>query len=100
MVLISSLLWLTLLSVPVIQAVRLTNCCQDLRRIGHELRSRPFGYQDTSQEDLDSLLLFTSNIKMEAKMLNIPIRASGVVAILLMTTLLILFLGQINFVKF
>ena len=100
MVLISSVLWLSLLSVPVIQAVRLTNACQELRRIGHELRSRPFGYQETSQEDLDSLLLFTSNIQMEAKMLNIPIRASGVVSILLITTLIILFLGQINFVKF
>ncbi|CAG2103795.1 unnamed protein product, partial [Medioppia subpectinata] len=100
MVLISSLLWLSLLSVPIVQAVRLTNCCQGLRRIGHELRSRPFGYQDTPQEDLDSLLLFTSNIRMEAKMINIPIRASGVVSILVIILFCILFLGQINFVKF
>ncbi|XP_054166763.1 uncharacterized protein LOC128964225 [Oppia nitens] len=100
MVLISSLLWFTLLSVPIVQAVRLTNCCHDLRRLGHELRSRPFGYQETTQEDLDSLLLYTCNIKMEAKMLNIPIRASGVASILVITMFLVLFLGQINFVKF
>ncbi len=100
MVLTSSILWLSLLSVPVIQAVRLTNSCQNLRRIGHELRSRPFGYQDTSQDDLNSLLIYTSNIKMEAKMLSIPIRASGVLTILIITMFLILFLGQINVVKF
>lgn len=100
MILISSLLWLSLLSVAVIQAVRLTNSCEDLRDIGHELRSRPFGYQDTPQEDLDSLLLFTSNTRLKAKMLNIPIRGSAVVSILVILMLVILFLGQINFVKF
>ena len=100
MVFISSLLWLSLLSVAVIQAVRLTNSCQDLRDIGHELRSRPFGYQDTPQDDLDSLLLFTSNIRLEAKMLNIPIRGSTVVSILVVLLWIVLFLGQTNFVKF
>lgn len=99
-VLTSSVLWLSLLSVPVVQAVRLTNSCQNLRRIGHVLRSRPFGYQDTPQEDLDSLLIYTSNIKLEAKMLSIPIRAPGVLTILIIIIFMILFLGQINVVKF
>lgn len=99
-VMTSASLWISLLSVPVYQAVRLTKKCNELRSIGHELRARPFGYTNTSQDDLNSLLLYLSSLKMEAKMLHIPIRSSWLISILILGLLSILFFGQIGVLKF
>ncbi|RWS18936.1 uncharacterized protein B4U80_00396, partial [Leptotrombidium deliense] len=50
------LLWICLLILPLMQGFRLTDACTSLQELGHLLRSRPFGYQDAPQENLDSLL--------------------------------------------
>jgi len=98
-VLTSAFLWISLLSVPIFQAMRLSNYCHELRSIGIELRSRPFGYQDTPQDDLNCLLVFTSSLRMEAKMLYIPIRSSSILAILIAFIFTILFLGQAGLIR-
>lgn len=46
------------------QAARLSAGCNSLRKLGHELRVRPFGYRDTSDQELDSFLLYTSSLNL------------------------------------
>lgn len=98
-VLVSIFFWLSLFAVPLIQAVRLTSACRELQKIGHELRSRPFGYQEAQQQDLDSLLLYTTTLNMEAKILHVPIRSSCVVIICVFCLLAVLMLGQLGFLN-
>lgn len=98
-VLLSIFFWLSLFAVPLIQAVRLTSACRELQKIGHELRSRPFGYQEAQQQDLDSLLLYTTTLSMEAKILHVPIRSSCVVIVCVLILIVILMMGQLGFLN-
>ena len=41
----------------------MSNACGTIKKLGIEIRTRPFCYQDTSQGDLDSFLLFTSSFE-------------------------------------
>ncbi|KAF4523139.1 hypothetical protein B566_EDAN002394, partial [Ephemera danica] len=50
------LLWSLLTIAPFIQAAWLSGCCQAIRSVGHEVRTRPFVYQDAPTSELDSLL--------------------------------------------
>ena len=95
-VLLSLFFWSTLFAAPLVQGVRLTSACGDLRKIGHELRSRPFGYQDASQQDLDSLLLYTTNLSMNAKIMRIPVKASCILTICIIFIVVILMFGQLG----
>lgn len=95
-VILSLIFWASLFTVPLVQGIRLTNAGRDLRKIGHELRSRPFGYQDAAQEDLDSLLLYTTNLSLEAKILRVPIRSSCVLIICVLFLIIILMVGQLG----
>ena len=95
-VLLSLVFWLTLFTVPLIQGIRLTSACSDLRKIGHELRSRPFGYQETPQSDLDSLLLYTTNLDMNAKIIRVPVKASCILIICMIFLVVILMMGQLG----
>ena len=45
------------------QAARLTSKCRQLRRLGLQVRSRPFIYSDTPQLDLDSFLQYTNSTR-------------------------------------
>lgn len=93
-VLLSLFFWCTLFTVPIVQAIRLTSACCDLKRIGHELRARPFGYQAVSQEDLDSLLLYTTNLSMVARIIRIPVKSSCILIFCILFLMLILMFGQ------
>ena len=44
--------------------MRLTIAGNELETLGQELRTRPFVYQDVPQLDLDSLVMYTSNLSM------------------------------------
>jgi len=46
------------------QAVRLTVTGNEIETLGQELRTRPFVYSDAAQLDLDSLVMYTSNLNM------------------------------------
>lgn len=89
----SVVLWFTVMAVPVLLAARLTAACNTLRKVGHEIRTRPFGFQDESPEDLDSFLLFTSTLRLKAKLFLIPVRSSYIcgVVVLVGVTLMLLF---------
>ena len=47
-----------------VQAVRLTVTGNEVETLGQELRTRPFVYSDAAQLDLDSLVMYTSNLNM------------------------------------
>lgn len=66
-------LWILASLAPFIQAARLTSACEKTKRLGHEVRVRPFVYADTPREDLDAVLLFTSSLHMQAKLFQVPI---------------------------
>lgn len=51
----------------------MSTCCQNLKDMGHMIRIRPFGYQFVAQFDLDSFLLFVSNLNLKARILMVPI---------------------------
>ncbi|RZC43109.1 uncharacterized protein BDFB_000804, partial [Asbolus verrucosus] len=66
-------LWIFLALAPFIQASRLSNECDILRNAGQEVRTRPFGHQDTPRHDLDSILLYTASLKLRARLFCVPI---------------------------
>jgi len=47
--------------------VRLTVAGNELETLGQELRTRPFVYRDVPQLDLDSLVMYTSNLNMNVR---------------------------------
>ncbi|XP_065887312.1 uncharacterized protein [Dysidea avara] len=67
--------WSVLIALPVVQALRLTVTGNEIETLGQELRTRPFVYSDAAQLDLDSLVMYTSNLNMSAKLVNVPMRS-------------------------
>ncbi|KYN31596.1 Nucleolar protein 10 [Trachymyrmex septentrionalis] len=63
----------------------------------HEIRIRPFVYQTTPGEDLDSILLYTSSLKICAKLFKIPIKSRYLCLLLTIGSISILTLGQCEF---
>ena len=113
--LITLVLWFILIFTHVRQALRLTNACQVLKNIGHELRSMHMPSTinnhtatncstlmllDNDRNDLDSLLLYTSSLKMEARILQIPVTSSLISALMVWFTFCILMLAQFGVVNF
>lgn len=95
--------FLSLIVVNMRQALKLTNACKELRNIGHELKSMhsPLSItHDNEREDLDSLVLYTSTLDMEAKILQIPVRASHLSLICILITGILLVLAQFGYVNF
>lgn len=97
LVTVSAVLWLSKLLTPLIQASRLSSTCNELRYIGLELRARPFGYQDTPQADLDSIVIYTTNLRLKGKIVYCPIKKSFLYGLLAVSLIVVLFLGQINY---
>ena len=46
------------------KAAVLTSKCAWLRKLGHSIRTRPFGFEDTPLEEIDSFLLYTSTLTL------------------------------------
>ena len=54
----------------------MTRAAARLKKVGLEVRSRPYSYLDTPQLDLDSLVLYTTSLKMSVSVecwKNMPI---------------------------
>ncbi|XP_076633679.1 uncharacterized protein LOC143347913 isoform X2 [Colletes latitarsis] len=94
---INVLLWILISIAPFIQAARLTTACSMIQNIGHEVRIRPFVYQCTPGEDLDTILLYTSSLKMCARLFRVPITGRYLCLLLTISSILILTLGQCEF---
>ncbi|XP_015595027.1 uncharacterized protein LOC107267607 isoform X2 [Cephus cinctus] len=90
-------LWILITLAPFIQAARLTTACSMIQTIGHEVRIRPFVYQGTPGEDLDTILLYTSSLKMCAKLFRVPITGRCLCLILTIGCITVLTLGQCHF---
>ncbi|XP_039308645.1 uncharacterized protein LOC120358427 isoform X3 [Solenopsis invicta] len=86
-----------LLPIDWMRAARLTNACSMIRAVGHEIRIRPFVYQATPGEDLDSILLYTSSLKMCARLFRIPIKGRYLCLLLTISSISVLSLGQCQF---
>ncbi|XP_076055700.1 gustatory receptor-like Holozoa isoform X2 [Oratosquilla oratoria] len=93
---LNTLPWLLLLMVPLIMAAKVTSAYRKLSKVGSQLHARPFGYQQTTQQDLDSFLLYVSSLELRAKILFIPIRTSALVGLVVLGTLVGLIYGKLN----
>lgn len=95
---------LCLVVVNLRQSLKLTNACRMLRNIGHELKSMhsPMSILtvESDQDNLDSLVLYTSSLDMEAKILQIPVRSSTLSFLMISITFLLLLLAQIGYINF
>lgn len=70
---LNTLVWVLIVVAPFIQASRLTAACLAIQDVGHEVRTRPFVYETTPVQDLDSILLYTSSLRMTSELFKIPI---------------------------
>lgn len=94
---------LSLILVNLRQSLKLTNACKVLRNIGHELKSLPPPMSITTEsdrDDLDTLVLYTSNLDMEAKILQIPVKASYLSFLMISLTFSLLLLAQFGYINF
>ncbi|XP_045510767.1 uncharacterized protein LOC123705792 isoform X1 [Colias croceus] len=96
---LNQLLWVSAVVVPFIQAARLSAECRRTQSIGHELCVRPFLHQDTSQEDISTVLAYSTSLKLRAKLFCFPV-AGRYICLLLTLTLIILFaLGMCHYLQ-
>lgn len=98
-----SLSCLSLIAVNLRQSLALTEACRELKNIGHELKAMYKPTEITTEnerEDLNSLLLYTSTLDMEAKLLQIPVRASVLSPLLISLTVVLLLLAQFGYINF
>ncbi|XP_043274645.1 uncharacterized protein GrlHz isoform X2 [Venturia canescens] len=94
---VNVVLWILVSVAPFIQAARLTTACSMIQSIGHEVRIRPFVYQATPGEDLDTILLYTSSLKMCARLFRVPITGRYLCLLLTVGCISVLTLGQCHF---
>lgn len=92
----------SLIAVNLKQALALTGACRELRNIGHEMKSmyKPLTIAIDERDDLDSLLLYTSSLDMEARLLQIPVKSSYLSAIMISLTVVLLLSAQFGYINF
>ncbi|XP_045765196.1 nucleolar protein 10 [Maniola jurtina] len=96
---LNQLLWISAVLVPFIQAARLTKECRHTQSVGHELCVRPFLHQDTSQEDISTVLAYAASLQLRAKLFHYPI-AGRYICLLATVTLIVLFaLGMCHYLQ-
>lgn len=83
----------------VIQAARLTIACNKAKTVGQEVRTRPFAHQDTPLQELNSILIYTASLKINAKLFNLPIdgKYTGITFAVIIICFLVL--AQSNFLS-
>ncbi|XP_055600459.1 uncharacterized protein LOC129749510 [Uranotaenia lowii] len=69
------LLWLVISLTPFFQAASLTVTCRQTQTSGHLISIRPFVHRDTSSEELNTVLLYASSLRMSAKLFRMPVTA-------------------------
>lgn len=92
--------WFSLLLIPLVQASRLSSACNHVREVGLELMARPFGYANVPPSDLDTFLLFTSSLRMQAKLCALPVTKRTVVFVFLFIGLSLFISVQLDIVYF
>lgn len=65
------------------QAAALTAACESAQTCGHQVRIKPYVHVNTSLEELNSILLYASTLRMSAKLYRMPIHGSYVFFIIL-----------------
>ncbi|KAH7968507.1 uncharacterized protein LOC119383439 [Rhipicephalus sanguineus] len=92
--------WLSLVLIPLVQASRLSSTCRHVRELGPELTARPFVYRDVPQSELDSFLLFTTSLRMQAKLCALPITKRTVIFVFLLIAISLFICVQLDIVRF
>ncbi|KAL3225852.1 hypothetical protein MRX96_025331 [Rhipicephalus microplus] len=92
--------WLSLVLIPLVQASRLSSTCRHVRELGPELTARPFVYRDVPQSELDSFLLFTTSLRMQAKLCALPITKRTVTFVFLFILISLFICVQLDIVRF
>uniref|UniRef100_A0A336KLD4 CSON004645 protein n=1 Tax=Culicoides sonorensis TaxID=179676 RepID=A0A336KLD4_CULSO len=87
-------LWMILALVPFFQAAGLTVTCRSTQSCGHLISIRPFVHRNTSSEELNTILLYASSLKMTAKLFRVPIISHYVCFILLICIIVVLTFGM------
>ncbi|XP_037042344.1 uncharacterized protein LOC119078748 isoform X1 [Bradysia coprophila] len=88
------LLWLVIAFYPFFQGAALTEACMVARTSGHQIRIRPFVHHNTSSEDLNSVLLYSSSLQMSAKLFRMPIQGNYLFCVILILLVVILAMGM------
>lgn len=70
-------------SISVFQASALTHACESAQTCGHQVRIKPYVHYNTSLEELNSILLYASSLRMSATLYRMPIHGSYVFFIIL-----------------
>ncbi|KAK2157885.1 hypothetical protein LSH36_183g02042 [Paralvinella palmiformis] len=96
---LSVIFWITIMILPVVQAARLSAACNSLRKVGHILRTKPFFYQNISNQELDSFLLYASSLNLRAKIFYIPVKTSYLAAIGVTAAFVLLLLFQTEVIR-
>jgi hypothetical protein len=78
-----------------LQACRLTNTYDSLRNLGHKVRERPFGFQSSSAAELDSFLLYSSSLRLKARIVCLPVSSGFVCLVFGFLTVVALTLLQV-----
>lgn len=76
------------------QAAQLTLTCRSTQSCGHLVSIRPFVHRNTSSEDLNTVLLYASSLKMSAKLFKMPINCQYLCFIVLCVFISILTFGM------
>lgn len=98
LLLVSFGVWVIPILAPLLMAAKLSSSCVAIRHLGHEVRSRPFVYQDTPGEDLDTILLYTSTLKMKAKLFTLSVSEGQLYILFTLCGLSIIIMGQASFI--
>ncbi|XP_044739781.1 uncharacterized protein LOC123301098 isoform X2 [Chrysoperla carnea] len=91
------LLWSVIALAPFLQASRLTASCILMQTIGHDIRTRPLAYQSTPGQELDSIVLYASSLRMNAKLFKVPITGRCLYLTITVLAIVILTLGQCHY---
>lgn len=89
--------WAIIAIAPFIQAARLTNSCEVLKTVGQEVRARPYVHQDTPIQELDSVLLYTTSLNIDAKLFCIPVTGRTLILCITLAAVALLVLGQSHY---
>lgn len=93
-------LWLSLVLIPLVQASRLSSTCRHVRELGLELAARPFVYRDVPQSALDTFLLFTTSLRMQAKLCALPVTKRTVIFVFLFIGISLFICVQLDIIRF
>ncbi|XP_063529178.1 uncharacterized protein LOC134740585 isoform X1 [Cydia strobilella] len=96
--LLNLLLWISAAIVPFIQAARLSKECRRTESVGHELCVRPFLHQDTPHEDVAAVLMYSTTLRLRAKLFHHPVAGRYLWIVLTITLVGLFSLGMCHYI--